>query len=290
MPMKTLHAAIARALFASLRVAALCVASICVASPASAQSALADAESAYQDIDFERTRERANAALREGGKSKRQLVRIYELLGISAAASGDAQASRDAYVRMLAIDPEAQVDSDLSPRFREPFMEARGYWSSRSDQLDVEVRFDRARGALRVLLSDPVGMANQTKLMSRLPGTIEFAEATRPANDSVRFDVSGAADAGAIEYVLRVEDEYGNTIIERGTEEEPNRVGQLSGAVSSGSGGNNGGGEEDGGGSVLKSPWFWVVTGVVLAGAGVGAYFLTQDASTDLSITTTIGQ
>ena len=253
-----------------------------------AQSALAEAEAAYQEIDYERTQERASAALRDGGLSKRQLVRTYELLGIAEAAAGDSDASRDAYVRMLAIDPDAQVDADLSPRFREPFMEARGYWSSRRAQLDVEVRFDRARGALRVLLSDPVGMASQIRVLSRLPGTIEYAEARRPANESVRFEVDGAVGTGAIEYLLRVEDEHGNTLIERGTEEEPNQMGRLSGAVSGGGAGSTD--DPDGGGSILKSPWFWVVTGVVLVGAGAGAYFLTRDPSSDLSITTTIGQ
>ena len=63
---------------ASMRVgaaAALCLA-LAGVSPAAAQSTIGQAEEAYMNVDFERTRELCQQALREGGHSPEQLARI----------------------------------------------------------------------------------------------------------------------------------------------------------------------------------------------------------------------
>ena len=156
---------------------------------AMAQSHLREAEAAYGEIDFERALEEATAALESGDYGPRDLARIYELIGMASAANGEEERSRDAYIRLLALTPDAEVDTNLAPRLRSPFMEAKGYWSSRSDVLGVEARFVEARHLLRVELVDPLGMATDIIVRSRAGGTADYEEYNNVASEIGRAHV-----------------------------------------------------------------------------------------------------
>lgn len=226
--------------------------------PAHAQDHLAAAEAAYGQIDFEAVLTEASAALEQGGNSPRQLTRIYELIGIAAAASDDEERSRDAYVKLLALNPEAQVDTNLAPRLRSPFMEARGFWSSRTDRLDVEVRLVRRSNGMRIVLSDPLDMAVEIRVATRIAGEfVDFDQQRVEAQPSTLVEVTGLPDAPQIEYVVDVLDDYGNRILSLGTEDEPRVIGEAP-AV-----GPVAGPSERGG----FPTWAWVAIGVVAAGA-----------------------
>ncbi|MCZ7684251.1 MAG: hypothetical protein M5U28_37935 [Sandaracinaceae bacterium] len=121
---------------------------LCAASPALAQDdALARAEAAYLEVDFDATHQHALAALRAGGNTPEQLVRVYQLLGIAASALGREDEARDHFVRMLGLDRDAELDASVPPRLRDPFLEARGVWAARTGRLGIQVGLDRARPA-----------------------------------------------------------------------------------------------------------------------------------------------
>lgn len=241
----------------------LALALVSFSANATAQSHLREAEAAYGEIEFERVLEEASAALEEGAYGPRDLARIYELIGMAAAANGEEERSRDAYIRLLALRPDAEVDTNLAPRLRSPFMEAKGYWSSRSDVLGVEARFVEARHLLRVELVDPLGMATDIIVRARAAGSVEYEEHNNVASASVAITVP---DVSQVEYMVEVLDENGNRVAVLGSEDEPRVAGDATPVVN----GTADGGVESGGVPV----WVWVGLGVVVVGAAAtGLYF-----------------
>lgn len=237
--------------------------------------ALARAEQAYLDVDFEGTLGAAQEALREGGHTPAQLVRIYELLGVSSAAVGEAERARDFFVRMLAIDASANVDDTVPPRLRAPFLEARGTVTSRPERLGAEVGLARTQSALHVALTDPFQLGRTLRVHARLEGTLEFTTRDEAAQSATFARLDGAANADRVEYWIELVDPFGNQVMVLGSEFEPRVVGRVATT-----GGGDGGGGGSGGGDVFSEPWFWIVVGAVVVGAGVTAgIVLGQEAS-----------
>jgi hypothetical protein len=231
------------------------------ASPALAQTTLDRAENAYSEIDFPRVIELANEALQEGGHSPEEVARLYELIGLSHAAEREEDPAREAYVKMLALRPDAEVDTNLAPRLRGPFLEARGFWASRSSAFSVETRVVRARGAIRVELSDPLGMASEIRVLSRDHAVMGPMEEQRiPAEADVLVEVGALPDAPQMDYAVQVLDEHGNRLAEIGTEDEPRIFGDAPVVAPPP-------GDRDEGGSEGIPMWVWIVGGVVAAGA-----------------------
>lgn len=250
----------------------LILAALAIASTASAQTTLDRAENAYSEIDFPRVIELANQALQEGGHSPTEVARIYELIGLSNAAEREEDPAREAYVKMLALRPDAEVDTNLAPRLRGPFLEARGFWASRSTGFALEARVVRARGAIRVELSDPLGMASEIRVLSRDHAAMEpMTETTVPAAPEALVEVAALPDAPQIDYAVQVLDEHGNRLAEIGTEDQPRIFGDAPVVAPPPGGGDDG----DSGGIPV---WVWVVGGVLVAGAvAVGLGFGLRD-------------
>ena len=232
-------------------------------------------------MDFQQTLRHALKALENGGHSRRELIRIYQLLGISAAALEREEDARDAYIRMLALDPDHEVDRNLAPRLRSPFLEAKGYWTARSDRLEAEVELARDDGALRVTLGDPLDMAQAVIVRARPAGATSWSDTRVPALDSQLVPVDGLAEADRVEYAVEVHDAYGNRLLELGTVGSPRALGEM--PVGPGPGN-----EPEGGDTIFSSPIFWGVAGAVVIGATLGIVFAVSDSSvgaqTDVSI------
>lgn len=263
------------------------VASASWAAPCAAQGssgALGRAEQAYLEVDFEATLAAAQEALREGRHTPAQLVRIYELLGVSSAAVGEAERARDFFVRMLAIDPDTDLDDTVPPRLRAPFLEARGIVTSRPERLGAEVGLARVQSALHVALTDPFQLGRTLRVHARLEGTLEFSTREEAAQPVMFARLEGAATADRVEYWVELVDPFGNQILVLGSEFEPRVVGR---AVPGSAGGGGGGG----GGDIASEPWLWIVVGVVVVGGGVTAGIILGDQASRLEVRTgvTIG-
>ncbi len=235
-------------------------------STALAQNTIAQAEEAYLNVDFERTLELCQQALAEGRHAPDRVARIYELMGVANAANGDEEAARESYVRMLALAPDAQVDTNLAPRLRSPFMEARGVWATRSERLGAEARLVRQRGGLRVVVTDPLGMGVQVRVLSRVEGEmVALNEQMFEPSESLLVPIDALPEADRIEYVVQLLDEHGNRLVELGTEDEPRSVGRERSTAPVG--------ETDEGSKIPL--WVWGIVGgaVAAAGIGLGLYF-----------------
>jgi hypothetical protein len=244
------------------------------AAPAAAQQTpLQQAEAAYLDIDFEATHRHAMAALRAGGSSPEQLVRIYQLLGIASSALGRETEARDFFVRMLALDRDAQLDASVPPRLRDPFLEARGVWAARPGRFDLQVGLDRGRSAVRVEVTDPSGMARRIAVHARLEGEAQYVTQEAEGRTTVEVVVPGANTANRVEYYVDVLDEHGNRMRSEGTAFAPRSVGRDPVA--------GGGGAPAGGGtSIFEEPAFWIVTAIIVAaGAGTAAGVIVDQRS-----------
>jgi hypothetical protein len=247
-----------------------------------ASGALGRAEQAFLDVDFDGTLAAAQEALREGGHTPPQLVRIYQLLGVSSAAVGESERARDFFVRMLAIDPAADLDDTVPPRLRAPFLEARGIVTSRPERLGAEVGLARSQSAVHVALTDPFQLGRTIRVHARLEGTLEFSTREEAAQPVVFARLDGAASADRVEYWVELVDPFGNQILLLGSEFEPRIVGRAVPAQGGGGGGGRGGG----GGDLLSEPWLWIVIGVVVVGAGVTTGIVLGDQASQLQLHT----
>lgn len=269
-----------------LRALALVLVLLLAPSAAAAQTGselLDQAEQAYSNVDFESARQSATQAIDAGGLSPTQLVRAYQLVGVSDAALGDNPAAREAFVMMVAIDPDVRLDDTVPPRLRAPFLEARGTVSARA-RLGAEVQLARAYGALRIALSDPRELVSHVRLHYRVEGQVEFTTSEHEPAEEIMARATGASSADRMEYWLECLDEHGNQLLLLGTEYEPRVVGRIATASSSGGGGGGGGGSGDGDGGeggggeggpgIVGDPIFWIIIGgVVLVGAGIAVGF-----------------
>lgn len=233
--------------------------------------ALERAENAYQEIDFEGVRTHAIEALRNGGLEPAQLARVYELLGVASSALGDADGARDYFVRMLWLDPDAQLDESVSPRMREPYLEARGIRMARPGTLEVETGIDRGSSQVHVTLRDPSDMGRRVRVAARIEGDTEYTTHEYEAQTELAANLDGADTADRIEYFVQVLDRHGNVILAEGGPFAPRVVGRQPGAAASEESGGGGGG---GGASITDDPAFWpivlgIVGGLVLVGGGI---------------------
>lgn len=185
-------------------------------------SALATAERAYLDVDFDGTRTSARAAIAEGGLDTRDLARAYELLAVASAALGDDEAARDAYVRLLVLAPDAGPGDILPPKRRAAYREARAIVALQVDPLSVEVRWDAAARAARITVRDALGLASGVRF-ERFDRGAAASRTVLPLESGV-VSVPLADAHGDVAYAVTVLDARGNHWLERGTAESPARL------------------------------------------------------------------
>lgn len=179
-------------------------------------NALEAAERAYQDVDFERQRAEATRALEAGGNDPERLSQIYRLLGIAHAALNAPGEAKLAFTKLLAIDPDVQLEHVLSPRLRTPYMEARGFWAVTMARLSLDATggVPDAAGVpreLSITLSDPLRMGASVRVIALGSPALTIAELTpRP-----RLRVARAALEAHAGKTLRVQllDAHENVLV-----------------------------------------------------------------------------
>ncbi len=198
---------------------------ILLAKPAFAQNqGLAEAEKAYQAVDFPATHAAAKHALEAGGADREQTARLYVLLGTSAAAQGDAEEAKTDFIVALAVKPSLKLDSGLSPKVRDPYLEAQGYWAASSDRLTLNAKPASDQAHLVIQLSDPATLVSKVELRLAAAGTSPRPSFEIAAAPATRFALPAAVRGRSYEYTLRALDRFGNVLAERGTDADPELV------------------------------------------------------------------
>ncbi len=189
-----------------------------------ANPSIAAAERAYQDVDFPATREAAQHALEAGGSAPEQTARLHVLLGTSAAALGDADDAKQHFIAALAVTPELKLDKSLSPKIRDPYLQAQGYWSAAGERLVLRASPSGDDTHLVIRLQDPASLVAKITIDLALAGSKERASFTLAVAAVSRFNLPAKLRGRDYEYVLRALDRYGNELSEVGSDADPTLV------------------------------------------------------------------
>ncbi len=254
--------------------------SVVVLVPLRAEAAALDAaRKAYADLAYEVCRTQAAEAL-EDPATLPERVDAYRLLGLCQAAVGDTDAAREAFVKMVAIQPDAELPKGLSPRFTSSYLEAKGFWLGKKP-LELVIEEDRSEGKnriVRIALKDAAG------LIDKITWQDDEGERGPSLKAAERMELELPAEVAVALVAL---DASGGVVLERSlTGPElaalPDPAVGSQGSVSGGAGA---GGEEEPG----AGPWLWVGVaagaGALLAGgaaAAVTGYLLTPPQSATL--------
>lgn len=237
-------------------VPSLLCAFVVVAAAARADAAALDAaRKAYADLSYEGCRDQARESL-EDKAALPERVDAYRLLGLCQAALGDTEEAHDAFVKMLAIDPAAELPAGLSPRFTSSYLEAKGYWVGKKP-LDLVVEEERVEGKKRIVR---LAVKDDAELVDKIAWEDDEGERAPGLKAAERMELELPAEL-AVKLVGL--DRHGGVVVEHAlagpqvasaVDPTTSSSGATSGEVSDG--------EEDAGGG----PWLWVG---VAAGAGV---------------------
>lgn len=168
----------------------LCAFVLVGASSTAHAAALDAARKAYADLTYEACRDEAKRALLEPS-SKEERVEGYRLLGLCQAALEDSEAALDAFVKMLAIDPAAQLPAGLSPRFTSSYLEAKGHWVG-TTPLALVVEEDRTEGRKRVVR---VAVNDEAGLVDKVTWEDDEGERAPPLKAAERMELEVPADS-----------------------------------------------------------------------------------------------
>jgi len=236
-------------------------------------------QSLYDDLRFEEALQVLSAALIRAGNTPQDRVTIYRILAFTYLALGREEEAGGAYQSLLAIDPEYQMDSDVSPRTHTFFNQIREQWEaagrpgvSTAPPAPVEIRHRSPAQAernqaveLTASVDDPQGRVAHLVLAYR-QGTADVFQRIETERGAEGFSATIPAEDVSpplVEYYFEAVDAQGLPIAARGDVAAPLRI-----AVPAP---NN---------SVFRKWWFWTAAAVVVGGAVAAAVVLSGGGGT----------
>lgn len=241
---------------------------------AGAPRQLAAARRAVDELRFDRAQELLGEALREGHSSPATMLQIYELAASTAVVLGKEELAELYYRRLLCIDPKADLEAGLAPKFKRPFSAARAYVNAHGA---LRVRTRRLEHAVEIYVeSDPLAMVAAVAL-----GGDE--------GKSLRLDPSRRAvlplpadDDGDVQLLLV--DEFSNRLQIVQVAAEPAPEPTLARAMDPSQAPESPGSVAPARSrpSLLRTWWIWTLPAAASLGLGVVTGLQSQQASDDL--------
>lgn len=227
-----------------------------------AETAIEAARGMLARQEYRQARAAFQRALESGELNPSQLVETYRHLAECAAALRDPEAAREAFIFLLAIDPEFYVPSQESPLVREPYEQARVFWQTHQlpglrfvppaePATPLVIQADLRRG-------DRPALVSSTVLHVRDPDG-GYVEHEAP-NGRVVLPAEDLEGADELELFFTVHDEWGNTVATVGSPQRPLRVPlQASNEP-----------REPRSRRWYQQWWFWTIVGAAVVGLAVG--------------------
>ncbi len=229
---------------------------------------LAAARRAIDDVRYDRAQELLGEALRQGGSSPEEMIEIYALAASTAVVLDKEDLGELYYRRLLCIDPKANLDADLAPKFRRAFAAARAYVSAHGA---LRVRTRRQGDTIEVVVeSDPLAMVSAISLRGADAETRLDSErrAVLPLPDD------SGDEAGGLE--LLVLDELGNHLqVLPLPDGRPTTRRDLAAPARPT-------GEAADRPSFLRTWWIWTIPAAASLAVGIGAGLQSQSAGDEL--------
>jgi hypothetical protein len=279
--------------------ASLAAALLASAASAHAGSKLEEARRAIEEVQYDRAQELLGEALRAGGNTPQQVTQIYTLAASTAVVLGKTDLAEQFYRRLLELEPSAQLDADVAPKFKKPFAAAQAYVGAHGALRATAAR--AADGSVEVTVeSDPLTMVAAVAWTQDMAHAIALGPSRRavlpPASASSVSPAATGADNGAAPTAtsdgagaaptatIALVDELGNQLVTlaapaavaKAAPERlaPNARAETSAATT----------------SVARTWWSWAIPAGVAAAVGVGAGISASSASSDLDALLERGQ
>jgi hypothetical protein len=233
---------------------------------------------AYAGLEYERAVKTLYQALKLPGNSRSQLVRIYQLWGLSLASLKKGEAAKQVFARLLALEPSFRLGENIAPHIRKPFEEL-----LRKNPRPVEVDIARprsARGGMPLTLpvqvvSDQVGMVHSIRVFFKRANLKWSSVRARLRGEGKhRINIPaiswerGQGWTGPVSWYAIVEDEYKSRLKIFGDPENPFTIQVTTGdapPVAAGA-------DDD---AWYEQWWVWVLIGGAVAGATTATVLLT---------------
>jgi hypothetical protein len=110
---------------------------LCAADPRT--QAIANARALVDDFQFDKAIAAVNEALKQPGLETSSLISLYELEAIARSSKGDAAGAKDAFSRLLVLDPAHPMPNELPPKSRTWFFGAKSVAQREALGFDAEV-------------------------------------------------------------------------------------------------------------------------------------------------------
>lgn len=216
------------------------------------QDLIAKGRQLFDDQQYEDSIQTLSAALLRPNNTKEQKVEIYRLLALNYITLNRKDEADNAVRGLLVVQPDYQLPSNESPRFRDFFAAAQKKWEDEGrpgivkeapTQKPVVLRHGSPSSAtqekaidIRGKLDDPENRASSVKLYYRAGSKGDFADVQAEIEgESVRAQIPAAAvKPPVMDYYFEVLDASGNVIATRGDAQSPLRVAVNDGSSSSG--------------------------------------------------------
>jgi len=240
---------------------------------ATSQEVLAAAEKAYQEVDFAAVYDSACRGLERGHADVASTSRLSILCGISAAALEKQDEAKRHFVLALAVRPELQLERELSPKIRGPYLEAQGFWGAQSERLTLRLISRDSAKQILLKVHDPANLASRVEFYSRPLGQSKFQLTTLKSANTASLPLAEVYFQKGYEYYARLTDAQENALVSVGNESEPIEVGpirdlQVQETVAS-TPSNRSQEKSSGQGRSLWLPVTLTLSGVALSAAGV---------------------
>jgi hypothetical protein len=161
---------------------------------------LAAARRAVEDVRYDDARGLLVEALEAGTNQPDELREIYQLSAATAMVLGQRELAEQYYRRVLALDPEARLPADASPKLRQPFVAAQAFMAAHR-RLEVRVA-RRGRRFEVTVVADPLGMVAAVTAISDGEALPQVAVTGGPIV---------LRPGGKVEQIVLL-DEHGNTL------------------------------------------------------------------------------
>jgi hypothetical protein len=239
------------------------------------------AEHLYSKLDYEKANDVAERVLKQKGLTHDQLVRTYRVLAVTYAVLDKEEQSREAFLRLLVIEPEYTVDTNLGPKVSTPFVEARGQFRSLSAKPGIEVApvVRQGGGQLRVTTRDPTRIVKRVTVGYRWTASGDYTITNVAVGDAAVEVAPATGGRTRLDFYAAALDDHDSIVFEAGSAQLPKSVFAEATARAVEKPGPPGDKVEGSkGGSVFTSPVFWIIAGAAVVGGGTAAFFAFRPA------------
>lgn len=241
------------------------------AAQADTAAALRAAFEAYEELRFNDALRLIEAALRQPS-SREDLLRLYELQGLTHAFLGAWRRARLPFRHVLMLDPEHTLPDTVAPRFHEFLAETKarfasaGWLAAENATPPPRPQDDLAFFVLHIT-NDPLGLVSFVRFGYRREAAAQWNERELPSGPTTKIAIDDIPKGGSVDYAWTLLNEHGGQLAQIGTRVEPLRVSAAEPVTAATQ---SGGLHEDLSAEppLWKRWWLWaVVGGVILAGA-----------------------